>query len=1125
MAFIIKDRIKEATTTEGLVDLALGGAAATFDPFGSFMVDGDTTYYAVVHTSSGVDEWEVGLGTYDQTANAIVRTTVISGSNGASAVNFSAGVKDIFMTYPAEIAVYTDGSGDLSSNIGLGNHSTTELVEGSNLYYTDARVDAHLSGGTGVTYSAGTISIGQDVSTTADVTFNSIETTDGFTVGGTATIQGDLIVNGTTTTVNAENLAIADNLIYLNEGSAITNPDLGWSGNYNDGTYAHAGVFRDATDGMFKFFDGYVPEPDEVGIDPTHATYNDADIKFGTGYGDVTGNLTGNVTGNLTGDTAGTHTGAVVGSVTGDLTGNADTATALETARTIQLTGDVTGSVSFNGTADAVITATVVDDSHAHVISNVDGLQAALDAKVDDTTTITSGTGLTGGGDLSVNRTLSLDTTYTDGRYANITGDTFTGDVTVPNLITAGTVDGRDVSADGSKLDGIEAGATGDQTAAEILTAIKTVDGSGSGLDADLLDGFNSGDFIYSSGGYTYGPITQAMGNETTIVTSTSGVANQTLWRADGLNQGSIRLIHNYSDDSFSVNMYNGGAFTDALKVNQNGSINITGDINVGSQTGTWVTSNAMSDSIGWNTTYGTYIGSNISGNNDYIYGSGVIRKNNTFYSLYHSGNDGSGSGLDADLLDGVHGSSYLRSDASGTITGDNRSLSFGVPGGGSTTGARFLSIEGNSDTSGEASGRIFFTEHNSTTASMDNYGFSIGYRGGDTSVVGASGNTWTGLSQIGNGEWGMWGHDNNATGSLIAHGPRSGAYADFTGLKVGGSDVWHAGNDGSGSGLDADLLDGVQGSSYLRSDTSDTFTSLSGTSLTIGSGVTLQESTDRADLLQITSSTSSWAGLQIRNSSNEGRWSLMMDGGTFGLYDDENNKWHIQALENSETRLYYNASEKLNTNNTGVNVNGKLYVYDKESIVGTPVIGYTNATGVSSITFYTGSNLSLNTKRVFRVQFSGATTTATSPLNWAPRDGNYWWGNGGFNSKSLDNSTDTSWAYANFNAGNPPYGTYVTTSSFGISTPLSYYNAQTPSSWEAIFTIYKNNNSYNDVTVTFYSKGSGNGVVQSTSSYVYTSSAVNSSNYHVDQITIWPASGTFGIGVYRVDQIYDGAV
>ena len=57
------------------------------------------------------------------------------------------------------------------------------------------------------------------------------------------------------------------------------------------------------------------------------------------------------------------------------------------------------------------------------------------------------------------------------------------------NIAVSGTVDGRDVATDGSKLDGIETSATADQTANEILTAIKTVDGASSGLDADLLDG------------------------------------------------------------------------------------------------------------------------------------------------------------------------------------------------------------------------------------------------------------------------------------------------------------------------------------------------------------------------------------------------------------------------------------------------------------------------------------------------------------------------------------------------------------------------------------------------------------------------------------------------------------
>jgi len=69
------------------------------------------------------------------------------------------------------------------------------------------------------------------------------------------------------------------------------------------------------------------------------------------------------------------------GTITAALSGNATTATTLQTARTIALGGDVSGSASFNGSANITITATVADDSHNHIISNVDGLQTALDAK------------------------------------------------------------------------------------------------------------------------------------------------------------------------------------------------------------------------------------------------------------------------------------------------------------------------------------------------------------------------------------------------------------------------------------------------------------------------------------------------------------------------------------------------------------------------------------------------------------------------------------------------------------------------------------------------------------------------------------------------------------------------
>lgn len=63
-------------------------------------------------------------------------------------------------------------------------------------------------------------------------------------------------------------------------------------------------------------------------------------------------------------------------------TANAVSASKWATARTITLGGDLTGSVSIDGASNVTLTAVVVDDSHAHVISNIDGLQAALDGKL-----------------------------------------------------------------------------------------------------------------------------------------------------------------------------------------------------------------------------------------------------------------------------------------------------------------------------------------------------------------------------------------------------------------------------------------------------------------------------------------------------------------------------------------------------------------------------------------------------------------------------------------------------------------------------------------------------------------------------------------------------------------------
>ena len=125
-----------------------------------------------------------------------------------------------------------------------------------------------------------------------------------------------------------------------------------------------------------------------------------------------------------------------------------------------------------------------------------------------------------------------------------------------------------------------------------------------------------------------------------------------------------------------------------------------------------------------------------------------------------------------------LHWKSYTSNDyRSRLLLTQAGALSLGAPGNGQNAFGRFLSFEGNTDSSGEASSRIFFTEHNSTTGSQDAYGMSLAYRGGGTSITSAAGGNWTGLTQIGNGEWAMFGHDASDTGTVIMKGDRAGTY------------------------------------------------------------------------------------------------------------------------------------------------------------------------------------------------------------------------------------------------------------------------------------------------------------------------------------------------------------
>jgi hypothetical protein len=102
MPLVLKDRVKETSTTTGTGALTLGGAASGFQSF-AVIGDGNTTYYAVVDAATGA--WEVGIGTYTSSGTTLSRDVILESSNSGSAVNFAAGSKDVFVTYPAERAV------------------------------------------------------------------------------------------------------------------------------------------------------------------------------------------------------------------------------------------------------------------------------------------------------------------------------------------------------------------------------------------------------------------------------------------------------------------------------------------------------------------------------------------------------------------------------------------------------------------------------------------------------------------------------------------------------------------------------------------------------------------------------------------------------------------------------------------------------------------------------------------------------------------------------------------------------------------------------------------------------------------------------------------------------------
>ena len=386
MALVVKDRVKETTTTTGTGTITLAGAVVGFQTF-SAIGDGNVTYYCIAEKLGSA--WEVGYGTYTASGTTLSRTVVLESSNAGSLVDFGAGVKEVFCTYPAERAVYQNEAGTVTVqhefntiNAGTANITTANITAGTittpptnntdivNKQYADAIAS-------GIHFHESV-----DLATTAALpanTYNNGSSGVGATLTGNA--NGALSVDSTLTVVAnrilvKNEVAGANNGVYVvtqvgsagtpyiltrstdmdSVGTGVDQIDEGdfflvTSGTANANTawvqQTPPPITIGTTAIVFQQFSAPITYTAGTGLSESPSyTFNIANIGTAGTYGSASQvpvfvtNAQGQVT-------SVTNTAiAINGSaVSGDIAGNAGSATVLQTARNIN-------GVSFNGSAN-----------------------------------------------------------------------------------------------------------------------------------------------------------------------------------------------------------------------------------------------------------------------------------------------------------------------------------------------------------------------------------------------------------------------------------------------------------------------------------------------------------------------------------------------------------------------------------------------------------------------------------------------------------------------------------------------------------------------------------------------------------------------------------------------------
>jgi hypothetical protein len=231
------------------------------------------------------------VGIHVNTANLSVATSQLTGD-----VTLGSGTSGDY------VATISAGNGISGSSSGEGGAATIAVVANNGLSTNSSGVfvvagDGLVANSTGVHVGAANgISVSADavgLTTGSTLTVNSA----GLHVNSTLSItdlslSGNLTVLGTLTTIDTTNLTVQDSLIELANGNATTDIlDIGLYGQFGSSGAKYTGLFRDATDGIYKLFTGSQTEPTTT-VDTAAVGYTTATLQAFLTSGGLVSNAT-----------------------------------------------------------------------------------------------------------------------------------------------------------------------------------------------------------------------------------------------------------------------------------------------------------------------------------------------------------------------------------------------------------------------------------------------------------------------------------------------------------------------------------------------------------------------------------------------------------------------------------------------------------------------------------------------------------------------------------------------------------------------------------------------------------------------------------------------------------------